>query len=168
MILYHGSNCVINSIDLDTCKPFKDFGKGFYTTEMKDQAFRMAKRTAKRFGGVPVMNEFVLDKNIFSDKEIQIKHFSEPTIEWASFVVNNRNKNFLDFNDVNSNHNNQYDVVIGPVANDDIILTLELYIDGRLSPNGLLEALRYKELSQQISFHTEKALSFLTRTWYDK
>lgn len=163
MILYHGSNCVIDKIDLNKCKPFKDFGKGFYTTEIRDQAFRMAKRIVRMFGGIPVMNEFILDENIFSDENIQLKHFTEPTIEWADFIINNRNREFSDHSNVNSNHNNQYDVVIGPVANDDIILTLELYIDGRLSSNGLVEALRYKELSQQISFHTEKALSFLTR-----
>ena len=163
MILYHGSNCVIDKIDLNKCKPFKDFGKGFYTTEIRDQAFRMAKRIVRMFGGIPVMNEFILDENIFSDENIQLKHFTEPTIEWADFIINNRNRKFSDQSNVNSNHNNQYDVVIGPVANDDIILTLELYIDGRLSSNGLVEALRYKELSQQISFHTEKALSFLTR-----
>jgi hypothetical protein len=163
VILYHGSNCVIDKIDLHKCRPFKDFGKGFYTTEIKDQAFRMAKRTARMFGGDPIMNEYTLDKNIFSDEKIQIKHFTEPTIEWATFIINNRNRKFSDHSNLNSNHHNQYDVVIGPVANDDIILTLELYIDGRLSPDALLDALRYKELSQQMSFHTENALSFLTR-----
>jgi hypothetical protein len=168
MLLYHGSNCLIDTICLDKCKPFKDFGKGFYITEIKGQALKMAQRTARMFGGIPVMNDFVLDETVFSDTAIQIKQFTEPTVEWATFVINNRNRNFSDINGTNSNHNNQYDVVIGPVANDDILLTMELYIDGRLSPNGLLEALRYKELSQQISFHTEKSLSFLTRIEYDK
>lgn len=29
MILYHGSNMAIDTIDLDKCRPYKDFGKGF-------------------------------------------------------------------------------------------------------------------------------------------
>jgi hypothetical protein len=163
MILYHGSNCVIDKVDLGRCRPFKDFGRGFYTTELKEQALTMAKRTARMFGGSPVMSEFVLDESIFSDKTAIIKKFPKPSIEWATFVINNRNKDFENISSQNCNSDNKYDVVIGPVANDDIMVTLELYIDGRLTPNGLLEALVYKNLTQQTSFHSEKALSFLTR-----
>ena len=54
MKLYHGSNVVIENIDLAKCKPYKDFGQGFYLTEIKEQAFEMAKRTAKIYGGNPV------------------------------------------------------------------------------------------------------------------
>jgi len=45
MILYHGSNTEIVKIELDKCRPFKDFGRGFYTTPLKEQAWAMAKRT---------------------------------------------------------------------------------------------------------------------------
>jgi hypothetical protein len=165
MILYHGSNCVIDKVDLGKCRPFKDFGRGFYTTELKEQALTMARRTARMFGGSPVMNEFVLDESIFSDETIIIKNFSKPNIEWATFVINNRNKDYKDIASQDCNSDNKYDIVIGPVANDDIMVTLELYIDGRLTPNGLLEALEYKNLTQQTSFHSEKALSFLTRNY---
>ncbi|MCL2183632.1 MAG: DUF3990 domain-containing protein [Chitinispirillia bacterium] len=163
MILYHGSNCAVDAADLDKCKPFKDFGQGFYTTEIKEHALTMAKRTARLFGGNPVLSEFSLDESIFSNEKIRIKTFAEPNIEWATFVVNNRNRKFNTISDPNCNRDNKYDVVTGPVANDDIRLTIELYVDGRLSPAGLLDALRYRDLSQQISFHTEKSLSFLTR-----
>ena len=47
MILYHGSNAELDSINLDKCMPFKDFGKGFYTSPLQEQAHRMAKRTVK-------------------------------------------------------------------------------------------------------------------------
>lgn len=60
MILYHGSNCFIDKIDLDKCRPFKDFGKGFYTTELKEKAFRIAKRTARMFGGISFHTEKTL------------------------------------------------------------------------------------------------------------
>lgn len=46
MRLYHGSNMMIENIDLSKCKPYKDFGRGFYLTEIKEQAEKMASRTA--------------------------------------------------------------------------------------------------------------------------
>ena len=46
MKLYHGSNIVIDQIDLSKCKPYKDFGQGFYLTEIKEQAEQMARRTS--------------------------------------------------------------------------------------------------------------------------
>lgn len=42
MILFHGSNTIIESIDLAKSRPFKDFGKGFYLTDILEQAQRMA------------------------------------------------------------------------------------------------------------------------------
>lgn len=58
MKLYHGSNITIKQIDLSMCKPYKDFGKGFYLTEIKEQAEQMAKRTSAIYGGIPVITEF--------------------------------------------------------------------------------------------------------------
>lgn len=46
MILYHGSNIMIQNIDLNKCRPYKDFGKGFYCTTIRNQAELMAKRVA--------------------------------------------------------------------------------------------------------------------------
>lgn len=48
MKLYHGTNIEIDTIDLQQCKPFKDFGKGFYLTELKEQAVKMAHRVSTR------------------------------------------------------------------------------------------------------------------------
>lgn len=47
MKLYHGSNMEIEKVDLLKCMPYKDFGRGFYTTMLKEQAWRMAKRRVK-------------------------------------------------------------------------------------------------------------------------
>ena len=55
MILFHGSNIEINRIDLAKCRPYKDFGRGFYLTELQDQAMRMAKRVARIYGGEPIV-----------------------------------------------------------------------------------------------------------------
>ena len=44
MILYHGTNCVIDKIELNKCRPYKDFGRGVYLTTMKEQAEKNIKQ----------------------------------------------------------------------------------------------------------------------------
>ncbi|MBQ9274757.1 MAG: DUF3990 domain-containing protein [Succinivibrio sp.] len=56
MLLYHGSNTDIKDINLAMCRPYKDFGQGFYLTVLKEQAQKMATRVAGIYGGVPVLN----------------------------------------------------------------------------------------------------------------
>ena len=98
MILYHGTNLDIASINLNMCRPYKDFGKGFYLTLLEEQARKMAYRVSKVYGGRPVINIYEVDDNLLSNKELSIKNFgTEITEEWAAFVMNNRNRNFTDF-----------------------------------------------------------------------
>lgn len=112
MILYHGSNTEIMEIDLSKCRPFKDFGSGFYLTGFKEQAVRMAANRAALYGGSPVITVFEADDNIMEMPELNTRIFSlKPTVEWARFIVNNRSK----------------------------------------------------ELSNQYSFHTERAVSYLRK-----
>ena len=47
MILYHGSNTEVKEIVLKMCKPFRDFGRGFYLSDIRVQAENMAKRTVR-------------------------------------------------------------------------------------------------------------------------
>jgi hypothetical protein len=66
--LFHGSNMEISCIDLEKCRPFKDFGKGFYTTPFQNQAWTMARRSVKIYGnGTPWITEFFFDENILKD-----------------------------------------------------------------------------------------------------
>ena len=58
MIVYHGSNTEIDNIQLEKCNRYKDFGQGFYVTTLEEQAERMARRTVKRFGGIPTVTSF--------------------------------------------------------------------------------------------------------------
>ena len=97
MILYHGSNTEIMEIDLSKCRPFKDFGSGFYLTSFKEQAVRMAENRAALYGGSPVITVFEADDNIMEMPELNTRSFSvNPTVEWARFIVNNRTKEFND------------------------------------------------------------------------
>ena len=171
MILYHGSNMEIEKIDLSKCKPFKDFGKGFYTTTLQEQAMNMAKRTVKIYRtGKPWVTEFFCDDALFVSSEnftsqpLNIKRFIEPNFDWARFVINNRNHKFTDSKSQDCNTDNKYDIVMGPVANDDITALIDVYLSGILSDEALTRELTFRNLSSQVSFHTEKSIMYLQKT----
>ena len=165
MQLFHGTNTDIKKIQLSFCRPFKDFGRGLYLTEIYEQAAAMAKRVVRLYGGVPIVNMYELDASVFSDSRLNIKQFgNEPSEAWAVFIINNRNKQFHDISSMDCNHDNKYDIVIGPVANDDISTLFRQFSDGVISQKALMEGLTYKKLSNQYSFHTEEAISFLKKT----
>ena len=164
MLLYHGSNQEIVSIDLSCCKPYKDFGRGFYLTTIEEQAKLMAKRTTRIFGSIPVVTTFSFDDTTLSEGDLSVKVFSEPTIEWAFFVLNNRNRDFKEHTDSNSNHDSKYDIVIGPVANDDIALLFRTFSNGYIDVDALVKGIKYKKLNDQYSFHTDRATALLSKT----
>ena len=68
MTLYHGSNMPISEINLTKCRPYKDFGKGFYLTSLEEQAVIMAKRVSKLFGGVPYVTLYDFNENCLKDQ----------------------------------------------------------------------------------------------------
>jgi len=162
MLLYHGSNQEIVTVDLSLCKPYKDFGRGFYLTTIKEQARLMAKRTTRIFGGFPVVTGFEFDDTALSEHNLSVKVFKEPTAEWAMFVLNNRNRYFRDHADLCSNHDNKYDIVAGPVANDDIALLFRTFSSGYIDMEALVKGMRYRKLCDQYSFHTDRAIAFLS------
>ena len=172
MILFHGSNVEIEKINLDKCKPNKDFGCGFYTTPSREQALNMAKRTVRIYHeGKLCITEFFFDDAILDDSgkahsslALNIKRFNEPCNEWAKFVINNRNQKFTDFQNPDCNIDCKYDIVIGPVANDDITALIDVYLLGILSDEALTRELTFRDLSLQFSFHTEKSIKQLRRT----
>lgn len=81
MLLYHGSNTKITDIDLRECRPFKDFGKGFYLTAIEEQAVLMARRTSRIFSGSPYVTSFRFDENALTCGNLSIKIFKEPDAE---------------------------------------------------------------------------------------
>lgn len=90
MILYHGSNRHIDNVDLSKGKKFKDFGQGFYTTDLREQAIYWSRRIADRFGGDAVVTEFEFDFDSAFADGLDIKIFDVPDKEWALFVMANR------------------------------------------------------------------------------
>jgi len=163
MLLYHGSNQEISSIDLNLCKPYKDFDRGFYLTTIEHQAELMAKRTARIFGGSPFVTIYTFDETFLTDAALSIKTFAELDIEWALFVLNNRNRYFQNHSDSNSNQDNKYDIISGPVANDDIALLFRSFINEHIDMLSLVSGLEYKKLNDQYSFHTIRATALLSK-----
>lgn len=164
MRLYHGSNVVIDSINLAMCRPYKDFGKGFYLTDIAEQARQMAKRVSGIYGGSPVINAFEIQDDFRKISDIQIKDFGvQTTEEWAKFVMNNRNRAFVDEANVLCNKDNKYDIVIGPVADDNMALLFRQYENEVIDFETLLKGMIYKKTSSQYSFHTEKGIRLLRK-----
>ena len=97
MKLYHGSNTIIEQIDLLKCKPYKDFGQGFYLTEIKEQAEQMAKRTSAIYGGEPVITVFEFDEtalNTLLVKTFLFRNFDDGIIDLQMLVKGLRYKKF--------------------------------------------------------------------------
>ena len=164
MILYHGTNISIENIDLEKCRPNKDFGKGFYLTDLRQQAEKMAKRVARIYGGNPIVNIYEIDDSLLDSNGLSVKRFdSKPSKEWATFVMNNRNKEFSDFSSMDCNQDNKFDIVFGPIANDDMAVLFRQYESQMITFDMLVSGLTFKELTMQCSFHSEKALSFVKK-----
>lgn len=164
MRLYHGSNITIDSINLAMCRPYKDFGRGFYLTDKREQAEKMAIRVSKIYGGSPVVNIFEIQDDFRKIESIKIKDFgAETTEEWAKFVMNNRSRIFTNVEDVLCNKDNKYDIVIGPVADDNMALLFRQYENKIIDFETLLKGMIYKKTSSQYSFHTEKSIKLLRK-----
>lgn len=164
MKLYHGSNIIIEHINLAMCRPNKDFGKGFYLTDIEEQAERMAIRVARIYGGSPVVNTFEIQDDFRKMSNLNIKDFgAETTEEWARFIMNNRNRGFLDTKNILCNKDNKYDIVIGPVADDNMALLFRQYEDEFIDFETMVKGMIYKKTSSQYSFHTEKSIRLLRK-----
>lgn len=164
MRLYHGSNVDIKEINLAMCRPYKDFGQGFYLTVIQEQAENMARRVAMLYGGEAVLNQYDLDEKSLMGKDLKIKNFGVKTSEeWARFVKNNRNRKFTDVSSPESNMDNKYDIVIGPIANDAMAVLFRQYENGMIDFDTMLKGMEYKETTNQYSFHTDRAIRLLKK-----
>lgn len=157
--LYHGSNVLIDKIDLSCSRRGKDFGCGFYLNPNKSQVMEMAVRTAQRLQeGEPVLNTYLFDDNLIKmeNSSLSVKIFDGYSVEWAKFILMNR-KN-LDGKPVHS-----YDIVIGPIANDTVGLQMRRFMQGYISVERMIEELKFNKPATQYFFGTELAISYLKK-----
>ena len=164
MRLYHGSNMEIDNVDLTKCLPNKDFGCGFYTTLLEEQAWRMAQRRARIDGGIPTVTVYEVPDNLTEKEDLKCRVFEDkPTIEWAIFIKNNRDRNFLDYDSPECNLDCKYDVVVGPVADDTVGLLIKQFTRGTINAEYLKQEFDFGKLTNQYTFHTERALMYLKK-----
>lgn len=152
MKLYHGSTVSVKNPNLRQGRPNTDYGKGFYTTVDFDQAARWARiRRERAGGGNAIVSVYEVDDDFLQKKDLRIMEYNGATKEWLDFVVANRRYAPL----------HEYDIVLGPVANDNLYATISLYENGELSAEAAVVQLRTHVLFNQVSFHTEKVLAQL-------
>lgn len=164
MILYHGSNMAIEQVDLTKCMPYKDFGQGFYTTLLEEQAWRMAARRSRIAGGIPTVTVYEVPDDLVQMPDLHCRVFEDtPTIEWAIFIKNNRDRAFKDVISTECNLDCKYDVVVGPVADDTVGLLIRQFSRGTIDAEYLRREFDFGRLTNQYTFHTEKALQYLQR-----
>jgi hypothetical protein len=155
--LYHGSNVFIEKIDLTRSHPDKDFGKGYYLTDIRTQAEAMSIRRVRIAGeGEPTLTVYSFDESQLHSPELRVKVFDKPTEEWALFVLSNREASL-------TGYTHDYDIVIGPIADDGVAFQLDRYTRHMITLATLVEELTYRKLNRQYYFGTERALQTLIR-----
>ena len=142
MILYHGTNADIESIDLTKGLRFKDFGNGFYLTPNRETACRMAQKRARLFGGTATLITYELDDSALQS-DLKVRVFPEKaSVEWFLFVDANRDRK-------SKQPVHDYDIVVGPIADDGVVLQLTNYREGIYSPEEAAKLLQDRYLYQQ-------------------
>jgi hypothetical protein len=158
-LLYHGSTVRVEHANLSLANPKRDFGAGFYTTSSYEQAVRFSKIIAKRSGSARgVLNRY----SYRGDNDLIVLRFERADQEWLDFVLSNRRPTAVSKNPSNG------DIIIGPVANDQVGRTLNLLATGAYGdPNSdraksfALSLLMPENLTDQWVFKTERALQCL-------
>ena len=152
MVLYHGSNLVVEKPKLILQNRALDFGCGFYTTENENQAVSFAQKVwSRRKDGTPVVSIYEFNEKDAFAACTSIRFPSADEV-WLDFVSANRNRRYT---------GEIYELIFGPVADDDIFVTFALYADGILTKEETLNHLKIKKLYNQMVFTSEKALAFL-------
>ena len=145
MKLFHASDMAIVEPDIGHSRKNVDFGCGFYTTSIYDQACKWCERF-KRRGKNAVISHYIFDEQAAATlKTLSFDSYSD---EWLDFILKCRSgKDTAD-----------YEIVMGGVANDKAFNTVELYYDGLIECTEAIRRLRFEKPNMQICFRTERAI----------
>jgi hypothetical protein len=156
--VYHGSYTEVSVIDLSKCELGKDFRRAFYVTKLREQAELWAKRKGRIHKCEGFVTEYNFYENAFEHYKLNVLRFEGYTEDWLDFVVANRRPDAPP---------HDYDIIEGPVANDDIAQRIFTYLAGEISKPDFLEELKFKhQPSHQIAFCTLVSLQMLE--WVNK
>jgi hypothetical protein len=121
-------------------------------TTNREQAENFAKKVvARNKSGKATLNIYEIDENT-AFAQCRLLSFESPDEKWLDFVAANRQGNY---------RGEEYDLIYGAVANDDVYRTITLYMTGVLTKSQTLEALKIRKLFNQLVFATDKALGYL-------
>lgn len=152
MIIYHGGTEIVDKPKIMQINKGRDFGVGFYTTTMKDQAKKWAIRQSRnRRAKNAILNIYEYD-DINALKILRVKAFTDYTTDWLDLVIDCRQ---------NGLYSHGYDIVSGKIADDDVGETVQAVVDGLSSRDFALSKLVFMPANDQICFCTNESLSFL-------
>ena len=156
MMVFHGSYMEVARPEVGCGRARVDFGRGFYVTSLRDQAVAWARAVARRHrGGVAVLSAFEFDmERAKALSGARYKNFAAYDLDWLDYVVDCRNGGTLQ---------DQYDVVEGGVANDNVIDTVELYENGDITAEQALGQLISKKVNHQIAVLSQRILDACLR-----
>lgn len=156
MKLYHGTNMDFSKIDITKSKPNKDFGQGFYLSADYEQAKNMANIKFEQMEfGKPLVQEYLVDENEM--KQLKCLNFEDYSEDWAKFILLNRNN-------ASPTPAHNYDIVIGPIADNRVGVQLWKYESQLIDLPTLVKKLKYmKGITFQYFFGTERAIKLLKR-----
>jgi len=150
MILYHGSFLSVENPDISFSRPRTDFGKGFYLTPIKSQAFSWAQRFLRERGTAVVsMYKFLSNSDDKLPSNVKVLEFESHNKEWLEFITACRLGLPVD---------EQWELIIGGVANDKVFDTLQLYFDEIIGADEAIGRLRYNKPNFQYCFKTQSLI----------
>jgi len=154
MILYHGSNVIVEKPEIIQTEVGRDFGFAFYTTDIKEQAVRWARRKAllqeRRTGKkvLPVVSCYEWNRET-AFQMLHVKEFQGATMEWLDMVAKCRSE---------LSYRHGYDIVIGKIANDNVGETISYVLQGIMRKEDAVKRLEFEKINNQIAFCTSRSL----------
>lgn len=176
MNLYHGSTVAVRKPSLRPGRPNADFGKGFYTTSNYEQAVRWAHIKQEREEAQrAVVSVYEFDETLLDNPELRIRRFTGADESWLYFVTDCRKAaSKREQNDARigtaereqtrpkvKSRSHDYDLVLGPVANDKVFTTVNLFESGVLSAEAAILQLKAYKTYDQLSFHSARVIMTL-------
>lgn len=151
MMLYHGGTDIVKEPKIIYNEQGRDFGFGFYTTNIYEQALKWAKRQGRIRKKQAILNLYEFD-NDNAEKNLNFKIFTDYSVEWLEFIVNNRS---------NPQFKHSFDIVFGKIANDDVGETVQAVVDGLTPLDFALQKLTFMQANNQYAFCSESALAYI-------
>lgn len=122
-----------------------DFGRGFYTTPIYEQAAKWCEKFKCR-GRKGIVSCYDFNEKAYN--ELKILNFDSYSEQWLDFILKCRTKR----------DSTDYDIVIGGVANDKVFNTVELYFDNLIDKKEAIRRLRYEKTNLQVCFRSQKSI----------